>query len=292
MPKREEQLARLLVAEGPPQNNLTCQDCRERQGCWRCLECFGRRIQCNECCRKSHIYLPLHRVEAWKGTHFEPAWLWQDGVVLHLGHNGSPCPSNQNSTHGITIDMDSDSDSDSESESDSDLEWDTESEGEEEDSFLGEPSIPVPRAPKHNAAPSAYPETADPRKLNLKYPVLVVVDISGIHEIPVQYCTCHSHPVSNDNQLFDCGLFPATFKRVQTAFTFRVLDDFRLDNLESKTSAYHYYKKLRRVTCPAFPASVKVNCTSQYLVRISQIQLEPLSRIYESFPSMEKSKAP
>lgn len=218
-------------------------------------------MQCSECCRKSHIYLPLHRVEAWKGTHFEPAWLWQNGVVIHLGHNGAPCPaadfSNATVQTDSESDISSDPDSDIVSEPDPDLEWESESEADEVDDLSGPARAPHP--PSYRPFPAVFPQTEDPRKAALQYPVLVIVDVTGIHEIPVHYCICHPHPVSNDDQLFDCGLFPVTFKRVQTAFTFRVLDDFRMDNLESKTSAYHYYNKLRRLTRPAFPASVKVS---------------------------------
>lgn len=218
-------------------------------------------MQCSECCREAHTFLPFHRVEAWKGTHFEPAWLWQNGLVIHLGHNGDKCPVDGYHTLDSLADDDSDSDSepDSDLESELDDDWDTDSEIEDAD--VAGSSTATPQAPKPTSVPTpaVYPETADPRNANLKYPVLVIVDVTGVHEIPVHYCSCAGPlPVSNDHQLLDSGLFPATFKRVRTAFTFRVLDDFRLDNLESKTSAYHYYNKLRRLTCPAFPGSVKV----------------------------------
>lgn len=220
-------------------------------------------MQCNECCREAHAYLPFHRVEAWKGSHFEPAWLWQNSVVIHLGHNGDKCPTAGDeycmAESLVDDDFDSDSEPDSDLESEFDSDWDTES--ETEDANTAGSSTATPRGPKTTSVPplAVHPETANPRKANLQYPVLVIVDVTGIHEIPVHYCSCPGPlPVSNDHQLLESGLFPATFKRVRTAFTFRVLDDFRLDNLESKTSAYHYYNKLRHLTCPAFPGSVKV----------------------------------
>jgi hypothetical protein len=52
------------------------------------------------------------------------------------------------------------------------------------------------------------------------------------------------------------GLFATSFERIQTVFTFEVLKDFRLSNLECKTTAYQYYQKLRRLTCPEFPKAV------------------------------------
>jgi hypothetical protein len=39
----------------------------------------------------NHQQLPLHRILAWNGHHFERADLGNLGLVLHLGHQGSPC---------------------------------------------------------------------------------------------------------------------------------------------------------------------------------------------------------
>jgi hypothetical protein len=55
------------------------------------------------------------------------------------------------------------------------------------------------------------------------------------------------------------GMFPASFNRPKTAFTFAVLDDFLLDNLECGTSAMNYYSKLRRMTSSVFPHLVPVS---------------------------------
>ncbi|KAG1725161.1 uncharacterized protein EDB91DRAFT_1254899 [Suillus paluster] len=63
----------------------------------------------------------------------------------------------------------------------------------------------------------------------------------------------HADALSPDMQLFEMGLFPASFTSPKTAFTFVVLDDFLLDNLECGTSAMNYYSKLRRVTSSVFP---------------------------------------
>ncbi|KIO09322.1 hypothetical protein M404DRAFT_84997, partial [Pisolithus tinctorius Marx 270] len=54
-------------------------------------------------------------------------------------------------------------------------------------------------------------------------------------------------------QLLRAKLFPATFEKPSTAFTFAVLDDFVRDNLECGTSGMNYYSKLRRVTSGVFP---------------------------------------
>ncbi|KAG2032020.1 hypothetical protein BDR03DRAFT_985997 [Suillus americanus] len=79
-----------------------------------------------------------------------------------------------------------------------------------------------------------------------------VVDTSGLHSLMIRFCQC-SNALSQDMQLFEMGLFPASFISLKTAFTFAVLDDFLLDNLECRTLAMNYYSKLRRVTSSVFP---------------------------------------
>jgi hypothetical protein len=74
-----------------------------------------------------------------------------------------------------------------------------------------------------------------------------------------------------DIQMWDMGLFPATFTRIQTAFTFRVLNDFLVENLEGKISALNFYSKLHRITSKAFPHKVVV-CNSAYPLFHSKAQ--------------------
>jgi hypothetical protein len=59
-------------------------------------------------------------------------------------------------------------------------------------------------------------------------------------------------------QLMMAGLFPATFRNPKTAFTFRVLEDFHLDNLECKTTPSQFFSRLRRLTNDEFPNMVPV----------------------------------
>src|ERR1700675_2234238 len=87
--------------------------------------------------------------------------------------------------------------------------------------------------------------------------MMCLVDHSGVHDIPVHWCQCPGH-LTDERQLFAIGLFPSTFTSIKTAFTFQVLDDFRMDNLECKTAALTFYNKLRCITSKAFPDSVKV----------------------------------
>ncbi|KAI6145946.1 hypothetical protein BKA82DRAFT_3981112, partial [Pisolithus tinctorius] len=88
------------------------------------------------------------------------------------------------------------------------------------------------------------------RPVGSKY--LTVVDVTGVHFIPVRWCQCEAAE-SFRLQLLQAKLFPATFEKPSTAFTFAVLDDFVRDNLECGTSGMNYYSKLRRVTSGVFP---------------------------------------
>lgn len=88
--------------------------------------------------------------------------------------------------------------------------------------------------------------------------MMTIVDISGVHELPVVFCSC-IHAERVDKQLLRMGLYPATQRQPRTMFTFQVLDDFLLTNKECKTSAMNYYNKLRRVTNDSFPHMVPVS---------------------------------
>jgi len=88
-------------------------------------------------------------------------------------------------------------------------------------------------------------------------PVLTIIDRSGIHEIGVRWCCCPNAP-ERDMQLMAAGLFPATFRNPKTAFTFRVLEEFHLDNLECKTTPGQFISRLRRLTSEEFPNTVPV----------------------------------
>lgn len=82
-----------------------------------------------------------------------------------------------------------------------------------------------------------------------------VVALTGIHHLPVVACYC-TDAADEYLQFMQIELFPASYKRVVTAFTFALMDDFRLSNLECKVSAYQYFQKIRRTTNPVFPHSV------------------------------------
>ena len=58
------------------------------------------------------------------------------------------------------------------------------------------------------------------------------------------------------------GIFLASFQRPAMAFTFEVLDHFRLDALECKTAAMNFMSKIARISNEAFPDDVP--CVFQY----------------------------
>jgi len=91
--------------------------------------------------------------------------------------------------------------------------------------------------------------------------VMTIVDRSGIHKIGVRWCCCLNAP-EHDMQLMAAGLFPATFRNPKTVFTFRVLEEFHLDNLECKTTPSQFFSCLRRLTSNEFPNAVPVGQAS------------------------------
>ena len=92
-------------------------------------------------------------------------------------------------------------------------------------------------------------------------PIITIIDRSGIHEIGVRWCCCPNALVC-DMQLMAAGLFPATFRNPKTAFTFQVLEEFHLDNLECKTTPSQFISCLRRLTNDEFPNNVPVGQAS------------------------------
>ena len=92
-------------------------------------------------------------------------------------------------------------------------------------------------------------------------PIITIIDRSGVHEIGVRWCCCPD-AAKRDMQLMAAGLFPATFWNPKTAFTFRVLEEFHLDNLECKTTPSQFSSRLRRLTNDEFPNTVPVGQAS------------------------------
>ncbi|TEB21527.1 hypothetical protein FA13DRAFT_1757507 [Coprinellus micaceus] len=78
-----------------------------------------------------------------------------------------------------------------------------------------------------------------------------LVDINGIHKTRVRCCGCNGIP-NRAQQLMESGFFPGSLKQPETAFSFAVLHQFHLLQLEAKTSAYDFTSALRRLTDNTF----------------------------------------
>lgn len=93
------------------------------------------------------------------------------------------------------------------------------------------------------------------------YKVCTIVHTNGIHTAHIQYCRCskESNPFPEKPlQLWNAGLWPATYKRTQTAFTLHVLKHYDRLTLQAKTTALDFVGTLRRLTNHAFAYDVKV----------------------------------
>ncbi|KAJ7075083.1 hypothetical protein B0H15DRAFT_806464 [Mycena belliarum] len=91
---------------------------------------------------------------------------------------------------------------------------------------------------------------------------------NGIHRTKVQFCL-HTDDHAVD-ALMHARLFPATFDRPATAFTFQVMKEFQIHSLESKQSAYDYCGSLMRLSDNAFTAE-NVADTYQNFIRADRL---------------------
>jgi hypothetical protein len=203
------------------------------------------------------------------------SWLLKTGIVLHLGHHGEPCPNwhpsywdteflparvpgpSAEASHGSSSSAQG---TDMFTNNAGETGWDSDDESidfenvPDTESFRSANTVP-------EQAKIFYEEDTEVwrhRRDNTGNPILVVVDRSGLHPLPVVACTC-AGAATEDIQFLDLGLFPSSFDRIRTVFTFQVLDDYLADNQECKTSAMHYFQKLRRFTNPSFPLTVPVS---------------------------------
>lgn len=132
----------------------------------------------------------------------------------------------------------------------------------------------------HEVPPAAFDVDDEGR------PILTIVDRTGIHHIGVAWCRCPNADTP-DMQLFNLGLFPATFQQPRTAFTFDVLDDFLIENLECKTTAFQFSSKLRRTTSREFPDSAPVGVLVVAWQVSDKHSAEPLPRASSHFAAVQ-----
>ncbi|PPQ81721.1 hypothetical protein CVT24_003406, partial [Panaeolus cyanescens] len=69
-----------------------------------------------------------------------------------------------------------------------------------------------------------------------------------VFKLAVSYCGCGHNPTPRYIQLLRERLFPATLRRIRTAFTFEVLDTYYSLSLDSKITSYDYYHHILRRT--------------------------------------------
>ncbi|KAJ3715761.1 hypothetical protein C8R42DRAFT_725564 [Lentinula raphanica] len=84
--------------------------------------------------------------------------------------------------------------------------------------------------------------------------LMTLVDVNGIHATRVSFCQCMGH--SKWRQLFDANFFSATIDQPQTAFTFELLRQWMILNLQSKITAHHFVAALRRQTDNVFTGNI------------------------------------
>jgi hypothetical protein len=220
----------------------------------KCNDCFGANYFCTPCSIQSHLRSPFHRLVRWTGAHFAPVSLYSLGFHLCLGHSGEPCPRTLEVSIPWLISY---------------LCSNIVYKGSDASRRV-DPSMQSSRVTRSTSVkpvgnlktPAAAQPTDKPTKrvrtASLGNPLITVVHQSGICDMAILYCRCPNHAMQ-DVQLMNAGLFPSSYKQIETAFTFAVLDDFLTDNLECKTTAQQYYSKLQSITSPLFPDSVPVS---------------------------------
>jgi hypothetical protein len=260
LPKRMTYLGRIISTEATV---LTCKVC-QNPARWRCLCCLGRPMFCRGCCRTLHDKLIYHKLQKWTGLYFQDAGLWEVGVRLCVGHMGENCPSQElllGACSLLEAEKDQADDQPPQPARQVDL----------DDHPTNDHDYPIndhddatyvdvdPDDPDWQDIPASQIDplrTPTPTKDELEIEHLLLVDASGLISLPAIWCACEAAERKPDEDLLDLQLFPVSYTRIKTVFTFRCLDDYRLSNLECKTTAYQYYQKLRRVTNPALPQSV------------------------------------
>jgi len=261
--KRGLFLNRILDQKVYRNNSGVCHFCSVGRPVWRCKDCTDRRPLCVYCCRNGHRNAPFHRVEKWNGRYYQIGALWQVGVKIYTGHNGHPCPmtfprkddSVTSAVQEAEVEagqMQADADRvAAEAEArpvtlaqatsdipiirdDDDVDW------EDEDERPAAGHIPrfLPRPPPSDGAGHEF---------------LTIVHSNGFHDLPVVWCACPGHIYDRDIQLIDLELYPASYDKIKTAFTFECLNQQRIHSLESKMSLAQYHNYLRRLTCAIYP---------------------------------------
>lgn len=108
-----------------------------------------------------------------------------------------------------------------------------------------------------------------------------ITHVNGIHTCKLRFCGCPGAP-DKVTQLMLADLFPGTTSDPQSAFTFTVLKEFHLHNLQSKCGAFDYIHSLRRLTNDTTIMKVPVSLTKASWSRDTSSQTGSLQGILES----------
>jgi hypothetical protein len=94
--------------------------------------------------------------------------------------------------------------------------------------------------------------------------LFTIVHTNGIHGTRLRFCHCQDAP-DKVTQLIRARLFPGTALEPKTAYTFSVLKEFHIHNLQSKCGAFDYIASLKRMTDNVFTSKVQVCNIVKYI---------------------------
>ena len=246
----------------------------------KCSDCIGGDYFCKPCCLEAHKRSPFHRISRWTGSHFAPSSLHSLEFKLCLGHNGDICSETLEVPYhiymqftwlrciqGIQAAEAVDLAKAGKARKRKSKCTHTGSPLAEMPQGVGQPQskdlddLPGLSSTLFDAAEDFMDHSGrSSRRTRTALsgnPLLTVINQTGVFDMEIIYCIC-PNAAAIDVQLFQAGLFPSSFKQIETAFTFSVLDDFLADNLECKTTAQQYFSKLQSITNRMFPDSVPV----------------------------------
>jgi hypothetical protein len=225
----------------------SCSHCQQSAGTYRCRDCFGSEYWCDACCVSAHTNHPFHRIDRWNGNFFEKSDLLTHRLPLDLCHYPDACPLIPLNYETQMSDLDISDDGDEYAD--------------------GHPPSEPSASTTHSGSRS----------------YLIIVSSTGIFRRSIRWCHCAKSPAQYVQLLLRAKLFPASFKNPKTAFTFEVLDHFRLDALECKTAVMNFMSKLQRMTNEAFPSCVPVSLPIIRILYRFTIQGRTATESYSEF---------
>ena len=85
-----------------------------------------------------------------------------------------------------------------------------------------------------------------------------VVHERGIDTITINYCGCRNVNTPQSTQLLSVGLWPSSWQKPQTVFTFHMMEQLQLLSVIAHTSTFDYFKSVTELTNRVFPEDCKV----------------------------------